>query len=719
MAKSVLVTATQRRSGKSMVSLGLVSLLERTFGRVGYFKPIGQRNAEGFDPDVKLMKDALGLDASVDEMAPISMDEVTDALAHGKYDDILDRILDAYQNIAEKSDFVVCEGTDYYGAVAAFEFNINADIAKTLSAPILMVANAKACDEAGCAYGDENCHQHCEQKERIEAVMNNVGLVKESFDEKGAELFGVVVNRVREEDREAMAKRANEEFKKLGVRLMGCLPKAELLDRPYLDEVAEGIDAEILSGKDRLDVIAQDVTVAAMRLEHLLKTVKRGSLIITTGDREAVLLGMASAYQSSALPTPCGLIMTNGLEPQPSVKKLLLDVTNGRMPILKTSLNVYDTTIRIAEVKPHLRATDRARIETVKNVLEEHFDVDTLLARSTAPQKEHRVTPQVFIHRLMEIARSNKQTIVLPEGQDERILRASDVLLQRDVCDIVILGEEDKIRAHGAQLGLKLDNATIINPETSELREPFAKRYQVLRAKKNPTFELAYDLMHDPTYFGTMMIKEGKAHGMVSGAANTTAHTLRPSLEFIKTKEGFSIASSVFFMCLPNQVLVYGDCAVNPNPTAVQLADIAIASADTAKAFDVDPYVAMISYSTGASGTGVDVEKVREATGIVKERRPDIMVEGPIQYDAAIDKSVAKTKLPDSKVAGAASVFIFPDLNTGNTTYKAVQRSANAIAIGPVMQGLKKPVNDLSRGCTIVDIINTVAITAIQAQRGE
>lgn len=717
MASSVLVTATQRRSGKSMVALGLVSLLERSMGRVGYFKPVGQHGPDGIDPDVQLMKDALGLEASVEEMVAVTMDEVTDALAHGKYDEILDKILDGYQRIAERNDFVVCEGTDYFGAMAAFEFNINADLSKNLSAPILLVANAKVCEESGCAYGEDNCPKRCDARERVEAMLNNISLVKESIDEKGAELFGVVINRVPADDADAITARAKQELGDHGIRLLGCLPRADLLERPYLDEVAVGIDAEVLSGRDRLDVIAQHVTVAAMNLENLLQDVRRGSLVVTAGDRQAVLLGMATAYNSPAIPSPCGLVLTDGLEPPANVLKLLLDITGGRMPLLKTHHDVYNAAIRIHDVRPVLRASDRARIETVKSVMENNFDIDPLVAGVSAPRSQ-RVTPQVFIHSLMDIARRNKRKVVLPEGNEERILKAADVLLTREVCDVVLLGDAEQIMGTAGQLGLKLRGVELIDPAKSPLREGYARRYMELRAKKNPTFEFSMDLMLDATYFGTMMVQEGQAHGMVSGSINTTAHTLRPALEFVKTKPGVSIASSVFFMCLPNQVLVYGDCAVNPNPTAQQLADIAIASADTAAAFDIEPRVAMISYSTGQSGTGSDVEKVREATALVKKARPELAVEGPIQYDAAIDKSVAKTKLPDSKVAGAASVFIFPDLNTGNTTYKAVQRSANAIAIGPVMQGLKKPVNDLSRGCLVVDIINTVAITAIQAQRG-
>jgi phosphate acetyltransferase len=321
------------------------------------------------------------------------------------------------------------------------------------------------------------------------------------------------------------------------------------------------------------------------------------------------------------------------------------------------------------------------------------------------------------MHRVVDLARRDRRRIVLPEGQEERILRAAEVVLARGIADLTLLGNEEEIQRRIGALGLKLDGADIIDPATSPWREEFAKEYQTLRSKKNPTWEHACDVMSDPTYFGTMMVQLGRAHGLVSGSITTTAATLRPALEFVRTAPGVSIASSVFFMLLPDTVLVYGDCAVNPNPTAEQLADIALASAGTARAFDIEPRVAMLSYSTGESGTGSDVDKVRAATQLVRARAPELLVEGPIQYDAAIDPIVARTKLPGSRVAGVATVFIFPDLNAGNNTYKAVQRAAKAIAVGPVMQGLRKPVNDLSRGCTVVDIINTIAITAVQAQR--
>ena len=322
----------------------------------------------------------------------------------------------------------------------------------------------------------------------------------------------------------------------------------------------------------------------------------------------------------------------------------------------------------------------------------------------------------MFQYDLVEQAKSDKQHIVLPEGKDDRILCATDMLLRRNVVDITLLGAPSLIRQNAAALGLDIEKASIINPAESPDLQDYQETYYELRRHRGMTLEQAGETLLDVSYFGTMMVYKGCAHAMVSGAAHTTRHTIRPALEFIKACPGRKIVSSVFFMCLEDRVLVYGDCAVNPNPSAEELADIALASADTAKAFGIEPLVAMLSYSSGSSGTGGDVDKVRRATELVREQRSGLLIEGPIQYDAAIDMGVGLQKLPGSDVAGRATVFVFPDLNTGNNTYKAVQRSSKAIAMGPVLQGLRKPVNDLSRGCTVVDIVNTVAITAIQAK---
>ncbi|MEZ5086230.1 MAG: phosphate acetyltransferase [Tessaracoccus sp.] len=371
-------------------------------------------------------------------------------------------------------------------------------------------------------------------------------------------------------------------------------------------------------------------------------------------------------------------------------------------------------------VKPSgsaLTSSDFAGFPVPFTVVDCEIDVATLLDKDNAVGRDDIVTPLLFEHRLLERARAARRHIVLPEGEEERILRASHRILENQICRLTLLGRPDVIKDKAAQLGVEISRAGIVDPQTSELRERFAVRYAELRAKKGVTLAQARDRLRDVSYFGTMMVAEGLADGMVSGCVNTTAHTIRPSLEVIKTKPGVSVVSSAFLMCLADRVLVFGDCAVNPNPTPEQVADIAISSAETARQFDVEPRVAMLSYSTGTSGSGPDVDQTIEATRLVKERAPELAVDGPLQYDAAVEPSVARTKLPDSPVAGRATVLIFPDLQTGNNTYKAVQRSAGALAVGPVLQGLNKPVNDLSRGALVADIINTVAITAIQAGR--
>jgi phosphate acetyltransferase len=378
-------------------------------------------------------------------------------------------------------------------------------------------------------------------------------------------------------------------------------------------------------------------------------------------------------------------------------------------------LGTFTTAERVMRVRGPITKDSSRKIETAHRAFAEQVDQAALLAAIDISGSQVR-TPLMFEYQLMERARADRQRIVLPESQDDRILEASAILLRRGVADLTLLGEENSVRARASALGLDLDEASIVSPFDADLVEMFAAAYAEARAHKGMTVERAREIVTDISYFGTLMVELGLADGMVSGAVNTTAHTIRPALEFIKTKPGVSTVSSVFLMCLADRVLVYGDCAVIPEPTTEQLADIAISSAETARQFGIEPRVAMLSYSTGTSGSGADVEKVRAATALLAERSPDLLLEGPIQYDAAVDPEVARTKLPDSPVAGRATVFIFPDLNTGNNTYKAVQRSANAVAIGPVLQGLRKPVNDLSRGALISDIVNTVAITAIQAQ---
>ncbi len=708
MTNSILVTATQQGSGKSLVTLGLCHVLEHSLPRVGYFKPIGYGGSNGLDPDAILMKAALGLEASPEDMAPLTIKQVSEALSRGTFDQLLDRILEAYERIAEQSDFVICEGTDYFGALSAFEFDINVDLAKTLGSPILLVAvDPSTADEP------EEAPSVC-----CESLIQNISLIKDSFDEKATELFGVIVNRVRRSSLRETHLVVQKELDRLGIKLLGTIPRTDMLSKLRVEEVAASLEAEVMSGHERLNSLIQEVVVAAMSVENVLERLNRGALVVVPGDRDDVLLALAAAYSSPAAPSPSGVVMTGGLEPRKNVKKLFFDATSRQMPVLKVPDGTYQAAVKVSAIKPSLHGHQQMRIEVAKSLVERYVNVETVLARAVIEPTTRRVTPKQFTYSFIQQARRDRRHIVLPEGEEERILRAAAILNDRKIVELTLLGNEERVRQNIARLDIEFPEIRVIDPATSEWREPFAKRYVELRSpRKTPTWDVAYEQMGDPTYFGTMMVHEGRADGMVSGSINTTAHTLRPALEFIKTQEGYSIASSVFFMCLPDQVVVYGDCAVNTNPNAEQLADIALASAETARAFFIEPYVAMLSYSTGASGKGSDVDKVREATELVKRRAPDLPIEGPIQYDAAIDPMVAETKLPGSRVAGVATVFIFPDLNSGNNTYKAVQRAAKAIAVGPVMQGLRKPVNDLSRGCTVADIVNTVAITAVQAQR--
>ena len=420
------------------------------------------------------------------------------------------------------------------------------------------------------------------------------------------------------------------------------------------------------------------------------------------------------AHQSATFPNLSAVVLTGGYSPPDSVQKLIDGVPQD-LPILVTPGGTFETASALAAVRGRLTAESSDKLQTALAVYEESVDAEALLAAIDVAESDV-VTPLMFQHRLIQRARSDRRHVVLPEGDDERILRAAASLLRHGVADLTLLGEAAAIRTRAAAIEVDITGASILSPNDPELVEVFAKEYTGIRAQKGMTRELAADIVTDVSYFGTMMVHLGMADGMVSGAVHTTAHTIRPSFEIIKTAPGTKIVSSVFLMCLSDRVLVYGDCAVNPDPTAAQLADIAISSATTAAQFGVDPRVALLSYSTGTSGTGADVDKVRTATDLVHRLRPDLLAEGPIQYDAAVDASVADTKMPDSLVAGRATVFVFPDLNTGNNTYKAVQRSAHAVAIGPILQGLNKPVNDLSRGALVDDIVNAVAITAVQAQ---
>ncbi len=692
MARNLYLASLEPAGGKSVVTLGLLELLSRRIDRLGYFRPVIPSGPQrDFRIELATERYQLGLD--YDDCYAYTADEVAELHATGRTDELFTGILDSYKALERRCDFILCDGTDYTGMSAALEFEFNVHVANHLAAPVVALVNGRGKDGG--------------------AVIDAVRLARESLVAEGCTLAVTVVNRIAPEDLTDVAKTLDALPDHEPIY---CLPEVPLLSAPTVGEVVESLGGRHVRGETGdLTREVTDTKVAAMTLPNVLDYISDGTLLITPGDRADVIVGSIAARCASTYPEVAGLLLSGGLTPDPRIIRLLDGLHDATTPVFLVDTDTYTTAQAVHQVRPVIRPTNERKIATALGLFEEHVDLEELEAR-IAVTRSQRVTPLMFEYELIERARADRRHIVLPEGTDDRILRAAGLLQRRGVCDLTLLGDEAAVSARATALSVDVADIPVVDPATSPLRERFIARYLELRAHKGVKERFAEEAMHDVGYFGTMMVHEGLCDGMVSGAAHTTGHTIRPAFEFIRTKPGISIVSSVFFMCLPDRVVVYGDCAVNPNPDAEQLADIALSSAETAAQFGIEPVVAMLSYSTGESGKGEEVEKVREATRLARERRPDLKIDGPIQYDAAVDASVAEAKMPGSEVAGHATVFIFPDLNTGNNTYKAVQRTAGAVAIGPVLQGLNKPVNDLSRGCLVTDIVNTVAITAIQAQ---
>ncbi len=683
MARSIYIASAEGFTGKSSVALGLVDLFSSRVQRVGVFRPVA-RTDTGRDSVLELLLNLPGVDLAYDDCIGVHYEQV-----HSDQDAALGTIVQHYRELERQCDAIVVVGSDYTDLASPNELAFNARIAANLGTPVLLVVSGL--------------------DRTPEEVRQVVDVAVAEFKAGHANVVAIVANRSNPEDLTAVANAID------GALPVFTIPEIPLLSAPTVAELMKAVHGELTSGDPALlDREAESVMVGAMSMEHLLDRLKDGAVVITPGDRADILLGLVAAHSAEGFPSLAAVILNGGFQPPEQVSRLV-DGLGQRLPIIRTDLGTYATARGASEARGMLSTGSQRKLDTAKAAFETHVAGDNVAALLDVPRSEV-VTPLMFEYELMERARRDRKRIVLPEGTDDRILRAASTILARGFADITLLGTEATIRARAGELGLALDGAAVIDPHEDELRDRFAEEYAKIRAHKGMTVDRAREIVAGVSYFGTLMVHLGLADGMVSGAVHTTAHTIKPAFEIIKTVPGTSIVSSVFFMCLADRVLVYGDCAVNPDPTAEQLADIAISSATTAAQFGVSPRVAMLSYSTGESGSGADVDKVRTATAIVRERRPDLVVEGPIQYDAAVDASVAQTKLPDSEVAGKATVFIFPDLNTGNNTYKAVQRSAGAVAVGPVLQGLNKPVNDLSRGALVKDIVNTVGITAVQAQ---
>ncbi|WP_427893356.1 phosphate acetyltransferase [Kribbella sp. GL6] len=705
MGSSVYVASVEGTTGKSTVALGVLHQLSRRVGRVAVFRPIVRADTAthgGRDYVLDLLISQDAVEQSYEDGVGVTYDEV-----HADPDAALDTIVQRYHAVAERADAVVIVGSDYTDVETPTEFSFNAKIAANLGAPVLLVLNGF----------DRTPHD-------VRAIAD---MAAAELAANHGSLFAVIANRVGSGTGDSPADGGAAGGTDAGAALVAALegigapafavPEEPLLNQPSVADLLPPIDGRLLSGDPQL--LTREVTglmIAGMTMPNVLDRLFEGAVVVTAGDRPEVVLGVVMAHASRTFPQIAAIVLNGGFELPAQVQRLIegLGVT---LPIVETGLGTQATSSKLTAVRGRLTKDAPRKIDTALALFDQYVDGPALLDQ-LALARSSAVTPLMFEHRLVDRAVSDRRHIVLPEGGEERILRAADVLLRRGVADLTLLGDPTVISQQAATLGVDVSAANVVHPEHSDLAERFAAEYHRLRKHRGVDLDRARELVRDVSYFGTMMVQLGLADGMVSGAVHTTAHTIRPALEVVKTVLDVSVVSSVFFMCLENQVLVYGDCAVNPDPTAEQLADIAISSAATAAAFGVEPRIAMLSYSTGTSGAGTDVEKVSKATTIVRERAPELPVEGPIQYDAAIDAAVARTKLPDSPVAGKATVFVFPDLNTGNNTYKAVQRSANAVAVGPVLQGLRKPVNDLSRGATVRDIVNTVAITAIQAQQG-
>jgi len=693
MSKNLYIAAMEPGSGKSVVFLGVMELLSRRINNVALFRPIVQAGPEN-DHYIEMALTRYKLKFTYQDLYGCTHQEARTYISGGQYENLMKILVAKYKALERQCDFVVCVGTDFTGVATAFEFDFNADVANHLGCPLIAVVSGegKAADD----------------------VVTAAKVTREAFQDKGCTILATVVNRVRPTILECVAKQLEEKKSETGPVYV--LKEEPALCYPTVREVAYALKGRLLGNEaNGLDREVQEIKVAAMQLPHILKHIQDGLLLITPGDRADVILGSLVTLFSEKAPSLAGLVLTGGIMPEAEVLGLIEGLKRPRFPIMLVEADTFTTAMNVNRIISLIHPGNERKIALALGVFESGVDSKELAER-IAVVRSTRVTPIMFEYDLIERAKSDRKHIVLPEGTEDRILRAAEIVLRRNAADLTLLGDVDEIHKKIATLGLDLRRARVIDPAKSEWLEAFAETFFELRKHKGVPRDLARDTMLDVSYFGTMMVYKGLADGMVSGSVHTTQHTLRPAFEFIRTRPGYLIISSVFFMCLSDRVLVYGDCAVNPNPNPEQLADIAISSAETAKAFGIEPRIAMLSYSTGQSGQGEDVERVRQATHIARGRRPDLKIEGPIQYDAAIDASVAATKLPDSEVAGHATVFIFPDLNTGNNTYKAVQRSANAVAIGPVLQGLNKPVNDLSRGCTVTDIVNTIAITAIQAQ---
>ncbi|QSP94082.1 phosphate acetyltransferase [Marinobacter salinisoli] len=712
MAKSLFIAPTSMHSGLTSVCLGLHRALERVGVSVGFYKPFQQAvhhgesvHNEGKDASVEFVRQH----SRVETPEPVSLKKAQQLLNRGKSDYLMELIVGEYQKVAEQVDVVVIEGL-VPDRSEAYIARLNVEVARNLGSEVILVA---APEDAEPAALDEELdfsarlYADPSDPDVIAVILNKVGQpVNSRLSLKGAP-------EKPPEDNDYQS--ACKVFSENRFRLLAQIPWQPELLAPRVSDIARELDIHVLNDGQMHTRRIQKVAVVAQSLRNVVDTLTAGTLLVTPGDREDIIVATAVAALNGV--PLAGLMLTGGLMPHDRVIDLCRRAVETGLPVLSAESNTYETAHRLANLSAAIPVDDRERIELAMEAVATRIDTDWL-QRHLKVERQRRLSPPAFRHQLSERARAAQKRIVLPEGSEPRTVQAAIICHQRHLAHCVLIGHradiEDVARSQGLELPADIE---VIEP--SEVRHNYIHAMVELRKHKGLAPDMAEAMLEDNVVLGTMMVALDEADGLVSGAIHTTANTVRPALQLIKTHEHAKVVSSVFFMLLPEQVLVYGDCAINPDPNAEELADIAIQSAESAEAFGIEPVVAMISYSTGESGSGQDVDKVREATRIARDRRPDLLIDGPLQYDAAAIESVAKSKAPGSQVAGKATVFVFPDLNTGNTTYKAVQRSANVVSIGPMLQGLRKPVNDLSRGALVEDIVFTIALTAVQAKQAE
>ncbi|NNS07443.1 phosphate acetyltransferase [Erwinia sp. JH02] len=699
--------------GLTSVSLGVIRAMERKGVRLSVFKPIAQPRAGGDSPDQTTT--IIRKNSSIPAAEPLAMSRVESLLGSNQQDVLMEEIIARYHENTKDAEVVLVEGL-VPTRKHQFANALNYEIAKTLNAEIVFVMSL----------GNDSAAQ---LKERIELTQSSFG------GSKNKSITGVIINKLNAPvdeqgrtrpdlseifDDSNKASVANIDPKQLFANsplpVLGCVPWSFELIATRAIDMCRHLNARVINEGDIATRRVKSVTFCARSLPHMLEHFRPGSLLVTSADRPDVLVAACLAAMNGV--EIGAILLTGGYAIDAPIQKLCERAFQTGLPVFMVDTNTWQTSLSLQSFNLEVPSDDTQRIERVQEYVASHIDADWIESLTAESERSRRLSPPAFRYQLTELARKAHKRIVLPEGDEPRTVKAAAICAERGIATCILLGNPEEIQRVAAAQGVELGKGIeIVDPVVA--RENYVARLVELRKSKGMTEVVAQEQLEDNVMLGTMMLERGEVDGLVSGAVHTTANTIRPPLQLIKTAPNSSLVSSVFFMLLPEQVLVYGDCAINPDPNPEQLAEIAIQSADSALAFGIEPRVAMISYSTGTSGAGSDVEKVREATRIAQEKRPDLVIDGPLQYDAAIMADVAKSKAPNSPVAGRATVFIFPDLNTGNTTYKAVQRSADLISIGPMLQGMRKPVNDLSRGALVDDIVYTIALTAIQSKQAE